>query len=149
MSTARRHDIDWLRVIAIGLLLIYHIAILFQPWAMFIGFIRSEELLEDLWKPMTLLNIWRIPLLFFVSGMGFYFAMRKRNWKQLLLERTKRILTSFFIRNCGHNPIAYVCFSKTLQHALSIFSASRAPMVLAEYFHLCSLAYASFYLFKE
>ena len=28
----RRYDIDWLRVIAIGLLLIYHIAIAFQPW---------------------------------------------------------------------------------------------------------------------
>ncbi len=33
----RRYDIDWLRVIAIGLLLIYHIAIVFQPWAMFLG----------------------------------------------------------------------------------------------------------------
>ena len=92
MTTERRYDIDWLRVIAIGLLLIYHIAILFQPWAMFIGFIRSDEFLEGLWKPMTMLNVWRIPLLFYISGMGLYFAMRKRNWKQLLLERTKRIL---------------------------------------------------------
>jgi peptidoglycan/LPS O-acetylase OafA/YrhL len=92
MTTERRHDIDWLRVIAIGLLLIYHIAIIFQPWAMFIGFIRSDEFLEGLWKPMTMLNVWRIPLLFYVSGMGLYFAMRKRNWRQLLLERTKRIL---------------------------------------------------------
>lgn len=95
MKTERRYDIDWLRVIAIGLLLIYHIAIVFQPWAMFIGFIRSDEFLEGLWKPMTMLNVWRIPLLFYVSGMGLYFAMRKRNWKQLLLERTKRILLPF------------------------------------------------------
>ena len=95
MTTERRYDIDWLRVIAIGLLLIYHIAIVFQPWAMFIGFIRSNEFLEDLWKPMTMLNVWRIPLLFYVSGMGVYFAMRKRNWKQLLVERTKRILLPF------------------------------------------------------
>ena len=71
----RRHDIDWLRVIAIGLLLIYHIAIIFQPWAMYIGFIRSEAPLQELWVPMTLLNVWRIPFLFFVSGMGVYFAM--------------------------------------------------------------------------
>jgi len=42
-----------------------------------------------------MLNIWRIPLLFFVSGMGVCFAIRKRNWKQLLLERTKRILLPF------------------------------------------------------
>lgn len=92
MTTERRHDIDWLRVIAIGLLLIYHIVIIFQPWAMFIGFIRSDEFLENLWKPMTMLNVWRIPFLFYVSGMGLYFAMRKRNLKELLLERTKRVL---------------------------------------------------------
>jgi glucan biosynthesis protein C len=92
-STAneRRYDIDWLRVIAIALLLVYHIAIIFQPWAMFIGFIRSEELMQGLWKPMTMLNVWRIPLLFYVSGMGVYFAMRKRNVKALLFERARRI----------------------------------------------------------
>lgn len=95
MKTERRHDIDWLRVIAIALLLIYHIAIIFQPWAMLIGFIRSEESLESLWVPMTMLNVWRIPLLFFVSGMGLYFAMKKRNWMQLLIERSKRILLPF------------------------------------------------------
>ena len=88
---ARRYDIDWLRVITIGLLLIYHIAIVFQPWGIFIGFIQNKESWEGLWKPMTMLNVWRIPLLFFVSGMGVCFAMRKRNWKQLLKERSLRI----------------------------------------------------------
>ena len=46
MTSERIYDIDWLRVIAIGLLLIYHIAIIFQPWALFIGFIKSEESVE-------------------------------------------------------------------------------------------------------
>ena len=64
MIVVRRHEIDWLRVIAIGLLLIYHIAIIFQPWAMLIGFIKSDEPVEALWIPMTMLNVWRIPLLF-------------------------------------------------------------------------------------
>jgi len=94
-TTIRRYDIDWLRVIAIGLLLFYHIGIGFQPWGVFIQFIQSDTPLESLWIPMSMLNIWRIPLLFFVSGMGVCFAMRKRNWKQLLLERTKRILIPF------------------------------------------------------
>ena len=67
----RRYDIDWLRVIAIGLLLFYHIGIGFQPWGVFIGFIQSEKPLESLWIPMSMLNIWRIPLLFFVSGFSF------------------------------------------------------------------------------
>ncbi|MEA3478880.1 MAG: acyltransferase family protein [Bacteroidota bacterium] len=112
MNTERRHDIDWLRVIAIGLLLIYHIAIIFQPWAMFIGFIRSEELMESLWKPMTMLNVWRIPLLFYVSGMGAYFAIRKRNWKELLLERSKRILLPFLFGMIAIVPLHFLVFQE-------------------------------------
>ena len=89
---SRRYDIDWLRVIAIGFLLIYHIAIPFQPWGVFLGFIKNTESLESVWVPMSFLSIWRIPLLFFVSGMGVYFSMRKRDWKALFKERTIRIL---------------------------------------------------------
>jgi peptidoglycan/LPS O-acetylase OafA/YrhL len=95
LTTERRHDIDWLRVIAIGLLIIYHIGFVFLPWGVFIGFIQNNEALDYLWKPMSMLNIWRIPLLFFVSGMGVSFALRKRSWKQLILERSRRILVPF------------------------------------------------------
>lgn len=112
MTTERRHDIDWLRVLAIGLLLIYHIAIIFQPWAMFIGFIRSDEPIENLWKPMTMLNVWRIPLLFYVSGMGLYFAMKKRNYRQLLTERTKRILIPFIFGIVAIAPLHIFIFQK-------------------------------------
>ena len=91
----RRYDIDWLRVIAIGLLLIYHVAIGFQSWGIMIAFITTEKPWAALWTPMAILNVWRIPLLFFVSGMGVYFAMQQRNWKQLITERTFRILIPF------------------------------------------------------
>lgn len=94
MST-RRYDIDWVRAIAIGLLLIYHTAIGFQPWGIMIGFITTERPWASLWTPMTIMNIWRIPLLFFVSGMGIYFAIQNRSWKHLLLERAQRILLPF------------------------------------------------------
>jgi glucan biosynthesis protein C len=91
----RRYDIDWLRVIAIGLLLIYHVAIGFQPWGIMIGFITNDQSWMALWRPMSMLNVWRIPFLFFVSGMGVYFAMQHRNWKQLLQERATRILLPY------------------------------------------------------
>ena len=88
----RRYDIDWLRVFALGLLIIYHISIVFQPWAYFIYFPQSEKPIESIWLVMGLINIWRIPLLFVISGMGVYLAMRSRNWKELIKDRTKRIL---------------------------------------------------------
>src|SRR5687767_7815238 len=95
LPESRRYDIDWLRVIAIGLLLLYHVAIGFQPWGIMIGFITSDKAWGSLWIPMTMLNVWRIPLLFFVSGMGVCFAFHNRNWKQLLRERAGRILLPF------------------------------------------------------
>jgi glucans biosynthesis protein C len=95
LTTNRRYDIDWLRVIAIGLLLIYHVAIGFQPWGIMIGFISNNDSWTSLWLPMGILNIWRIPFLFFVSGMGVYFAMRQRNWKQLMQDRALRILLPY------------------------------------------------------
>ncbi|PIB35969.1 acyltransferase [Reichenbachiella sp. 5M10] len=91
----RRYDIDWLRVIAIGLLLIYHIGIAFQPWGTLVGFIQTDQTLTWLWTPMSMLNVWRIPFLFFVSGMGVAFSFRKRTLVQLLIERAKRILLPF------------------------------------------------------
>lgn len=92
LTAYRRYDIDWIRVIAIWLLLIYHTAIGFQPWGMMIGFITNAQPWTDLWTPMAMLNVWRIPLLFFVSGMGVYFAMQNRSWIALLKERAYRIL---------------------------------------------------------
>lgn len=88
----RRHDIDWLRVIAIWLLIVYHLMIGFQPFGVFIGFIQNNDKWTALQVPMSLLSIWRIPLLFFVSGMGVSFAIRKRNWSALIKERARRIL---------------------------------------------------------
>lgn len=96
MSTLqRRYDIDWLRVIAIGLLLVYHVAIGFQPWGVMIGFITNDASWSSLWWPMSMLNIWRIPFLFFVSGMGVYFSMQHRRWGALLVERSLRILLPY------------------------------------------------------
>jgi len=91
----RRYDIDWIRVIAIGLLIIYHSAIAFQPWGVMIGFITNPEPWPGLWIPMAVLNVWRIPLLFFVSGMGVYFAMQSRTWLELIGERAQRIFLPY------------------------------------------------------
>jgi peptidoglycan/LPS O-acetylase OafA/YrhL len=113
LTTAnRRHDIDWLRVIAIALLLIYHVVVVFQPWGKYIWFIQSEETSDAVWIPMALLNVWRIPLLFFVSGMGVCFALRRRDWKQLLLERTRRILVPLVFGSFFIVPIHIFLFQK-------------------------------------
>ncbi|MFA9389966.1 MAG: acyltransferase family protein [Prolixibacteraceae bacterium] len=150
MTTERRHDIDWLRVMAIGLLLIYHIAIIFQPWAMFVGFIRSEDPIENLWKPMTMLNVWRIPLLFYVSGMGLYFAIKKRNYKQLLIERTKRILIPLIFGILAITPIHLFIFQKYYGLPLSYYPHAGHLWFLGNIFvYVLLLAPLFIYLMKK
>lgn len=140
----RRHDIDWLRVVAIGLLIIYHTAIGFQPWGVFIRFIQNGDSMEWLWYPMSMLNMWRIPILFFVSGMGVHFAMRKRSFTKLILERSKRILLPFLFgviaivplhiflwQNYYNQDIHYVLEKGHLWFLLNIFSY---VIILAPFF---------------
>ena len=115
----RRYDIDWLRVIAIGLLLIYHTAIGFQPWGIFIGFITSKPSWEFIWAPMSMLNIWRIPLLFYVSGMGVFLAMRNRNLKQLFKERFERIGIPLIFGTFCVVPLHILLFQQYYQRPLN------------------------------
>jgi glucans biosynthesis protein C len=105
-TSTRRYDIDWVRVIAIGLLLLYHVSIGFQPWGVMIGFIASKKSWESVWIPMAMLNVWRIPLLFFVSGMGVNFAIQTRAWKQLFQERAARILLPYVFGTIAIVPIS-------------------------------------------
>jgi len=88
----RRHDVDWLRTIALVLLIIYHCVISFQPWGGAIHFPQSDETIGWIWIPMAMLNVWRLPLLFLVSGMGLCFALQRRTWGQLLGDRALRIV---------------------------------------------------------
>lgn len=145
----RRYDIDWLRVIAIGLLLIYHIAIGFQPWGVFIGFIQNSEPMEWIWTPMALLNIWRIPLLFFVSGMGLYFAMQRRSWKVLLLERSKRILLPFLFGMCAIVPLHVMLWQNYYHQDLSYHAQPSHLWFLGNIFVYVLIFLPLFYLLKR
>ncbi len=147
LTTNRRYDIDWLRVITIGLLLIYHIAIVFQPWGVFIGFIQSEQSMESLWTPMTMINIWRIPLLFFVSGMGVGFAIKKRTWKQLLMERTRRIFIPFLFGIICIVPIHVFIWQYYYKQEIIYSSRGRSFVVFEKYLRLCDSVIAFVFLF--
>lgn len=86
---SRLYFLDWLRVIAFGLLVFYHSGLVFVNW----GFhIQNDSLSAGLKLPMLFLNQWRLPLLFFVSGAGIYFALGKRTPGVFAKERLIRIL---------------------------------------------------------
>lgn len=66
----RHYGMDWLRIAAFALLILYHIAMAFSPWD---WVIKTNYAFQWLIPPMALLTPWRLPLLFAVSG----YASRK------------------------------------------------------------------------
>jgi len=112
LSSHRRYDIDWLRVIAIAILLVFHIMVMYQSYANQIRFIQSPVLMEILMIPLSLSSVIRIPLLFFVSGMGVFFSLQRRSWTQLLWERTVRILVPLVFGSFAIVPIHEFIYAK-------------------------------------
>lgn len=145
----RRYDIDWIRVIAIGLLLIYHVAIGFQPWGMMIAFITNDDAWTSLWVPMSMLNVWRIPLLFFVSGMGVYFALQNRNWKQLITERARRILLPFMFGAVAIVPIHWLIWQRYYEFDISYVANPGHLWFLANIFIYVMLLTPLFFYLKK
>jgi hypothetical protein len=85
----RRIDLDWVRIAAFGLLILYHVGMLYVSW----GFhIKSEHRITALEPVMMVLNPWRLALLFLVSGAATQFMLGKISPAGLLRSRTARLL---------------------------------------------------------
>lgn len=63
----RHYGLDWLRIAAFALLILYHIGMVFAPWG---WVIHTDYQISALIAPMALLTPWRLPLLFAVSGFA-------------------------------------------------------------------------------
>jgi len=87
----RQHYIDWLRILAFGLLFLFHS---WRPFDQFPWHIKNEDqnFIFDLLTMFT--HGWRMHLIFLVSGAGTWFAMRSRK-KAFVFDRVKRLLIPF------------------------------------------------------
>ncbi|WP_417461611.1 acyltransferase family protein [Kordiimonas sp.] len=95
----RRYDLDWLRVIAFGLLIFYHVGMYYVTWGWHVKSPYESSFLEP---AMMLLNPWRLPLLFVISGIAVRFAADKMPSGPFAWARFKRLMVpllfgSFFI----------------------------------------------------
>jgi glucans biosynthesis protein C len=89
-SSTSRHDfLDWLRVLAIFVLLFFHTGMLFVGWG---WHITNAETIPALQWPMDLAHRLRMPLLFMIAGAGMWYALQRRNAATFAGERTLRLL---------------------------------------------------------
>ena len=73
-ASTRRYDLDWLRVIAFGILIFYHIGMFYVSWDWHVKSVHAGPAAE---LPMFLTNMWRLALLFFISGIALRYALDK------------------------------------------------------------------------
>ena len=69
-GSIRRYDLDWIRVGAFVLLILYHVGMFYVPWE---WHVKSGHEVEGLEPIMQLTNPWRLTLLFLVSGAATRF----------------------------------------------------------------------------
>ena len=80
----RRHDIDWLRNLAVLLLVPFHTARVFDVWEP--NYAKSAELSVGLSWFIAFVAVWHMPLLFALAGLVARFDC---------LTRSRRILLDF------------------------------------------------------
>jgi hypothetical protein len=86
----RRYDLDWLRVFAFAVLIFYHIGMLYvADWGFHYKSQYQSEFLQNL---MLLVNRWRLPLLFFISGVASRYLLQKYSLIHFAKARTWRLL---------------------------------------------------------
>ncbi len=91
----RLHHLDWLRVIAIGLLVLFHIGMVYVPeWGFHFKHESQSTLLQHL---MLTLSPWRMGLLWFISGVALRFMLLKQSGRSLLWTRSIQLLFPLLI----------------------------------------------------
>ncbi|MBR0828364.1 acyltransferase family protein [Bradyrhizobium manausense] len=88
-ASERRIDLDWVRILAFGLLIFYHVGMLYVSWGFHIKSVHRLTWLEPL---MLVLNPWRLSLLFLVSGVATRFMLRKYDLAAFVRSRSARLL---------------------------------------------------------
>jgi glucans biosynthesis protein C len=90
-NTTRIYYIDWIRVIAFGLLFVFHSFRLFDtfPWHL-----KNAETSISINYIIEFMHSWRMYIIFLVSGAGTYFAMKSKR-ESFLNGRIKRLVIPY------------------------------------------------------
>ena len=97
-TRVRRYDIDWVRILAVLLLIPFHTARIFNLAEAGVAepfYAKSQALSWPLSHLIVFLDGWHMPLLFAVAGAATWFALGFRSGGQYAAERFKRLLIPF------------------------------------------------------
>jgi len=89
MHTKRLYFLDWIRIIAFFLLILYHVGMYYVSWGWHVKSPHASDTIEPL---MMLSSPWRMSLLFLVSGVAAAFLLDKLGPATFARQRSFRLL---------------------------------------------------------
>ncbi len=89
----RRHELSWLRVLAVLLLFPFHMARVFDVWGDF--YVKNDQLSRGLTYFIAFMEPWHMPVLFLLAGAASWYALGRRTGRTYAGERVKRLLVPF------------------------------------------------------
>ena len=101
-NTTRLHYLDWLRVLAIFGVFIFHTA---RPFDFLDWAVNNAELSLPATLFVVFLYPWGMPLFFMISGAGTFFALKRRSYRQYFSERVQRLLLPYVLGSMILTPI--------------------------------------------
>jgi surface polysaccharide O-acyltransferase-like enzyme len=111
----RRHDLDWLRVLGVLLLVPFHVALIFVLDPYTIMYIRDSFNSRVLAEVTGFIHMWHMPMLFMISGAATYFALEYRSAGQYIRERFLRLFIPLAFGILTFVPLTiYIQHSETL-----------------------------------
>ena len=91
--TERQYYIDWLRILLIISVYLFHVGMIFNTWD---WHVKNDIIYGGLLRQvMIFLHNWRMPVLFMISGAGTWYALKNISPGRYLLERARRLLIPF------------------------------------------------------
>lgn len=89
----RRYDLDWLRIGAFGLLILYHIGMFYVSWPWHVKSSQTGPEVYAVVQPLMLLsNPWRLALLFLIAGCATRFMADRMPRGRMAKARSWRLL---------------------------------------------------------
>ena len=87
---------DWLRVIAMLAVFIFHCARFFDPHDWHLKVPVSERSDTVFVLSAFLIGVWLMPLFFLLAGFASWYSLQRRSGGQYLFERVKRLLIPLY-----------------------------------------------------
>ena len=105
-EAGRLHYLDWLRVLAILGVFLFHASNVFNDQDFVV---KNAEQSPVITGVQAFFFPWGMPLFFLIAGAGTWFALRRRTSGQYAKERSSRLLIPFIVGSILLSPVQVYC----------------------------------------